>query len=153
MVLVYITSNLGQIPFSFNIQPFKGRSQVGSDPSHFTAGVPPPPCGHPSTSHRRPNISSSHLHVRVLMKGNKRRLSLYCIASQSVAVLNQTEQRKNTRCTHVHWLELCVCLCQGECVCVFSCVFMCIHKHVGLCLPIICLCICLPACVCVRVCV
>lgn len=25
-----------------NIQPFKRRSQVGSDPSHFTAGVPPP---------------------------------------------------------------------------------------------------------------
>lgn len=40
--IYHIQTKPGFLSGVLNIQPFRGRSQVGSDPSHFTAAAPPP---------------------------------------------------------------------------------------------------------------
>lgn len=43
MASIYITGKLTHILAVLNVQPFKGKSRAGSDPSHYSAAAPPPP--------------------------------------------------------------------------------------------------------------
>lgn len=64
--IYHIQTKPGSLSGVLNIQPFRGRSQVGSDPSHFTAAAPPPCSRVDAHLLDLPNISSRHQRAGLL---------------------------------------------------------------------------------------